>query len=111
MKVNNINSNAVKYMDKRDRFIAIRLVDEEYYVHVEMEDNGKGIGNRELPYIFDRFYRTDSSRNSAMGGSGIGLAIVKKIIEAHGGKIWASSTVGSGTTIHFLLRKVESNAE
>ena len=108
--INNIISNAVKYMDKKERFISIRLIDEEEYVHVEIEDNGKGIDIKELPYIFDRFYRTDSSRNSAMGGSGIGLAIVKKIIEAHGGKIWASSRLGNGTTIHFILRKINGNA-
>ena len=105
--INNIVSNSVKYMDKRDKFMAIRLLDEEEYVHIEVEDNGKGIGNRELPYIFDRFYRTDSSRNSAMGGSGIGLAIVKKIIEEHGGKIWATSREGTGTTMHFVLRKYQ----
>ena len=60
---------------------------------------------RELPYIFDRFYRTDSSRNSAKGGSGIGLSIVKKIVEDHGGRIWATSKEGIGTEIHFVLRK------
>ena len=55
--------------------------------------------------IFDRFYRTDSSRNSSKGGSGIGLSIVKKIIEDHGGRIWATSKEGIGTEIHFVLRK------
>lgn len=104
--INNIISNSVKYMDKKEKFIAIRIVDEDDFVRVEMEDNGKGIGNEELPYIFDRFYRTDSSRNSSQGGSGIGLAITKKIIEAHGGRIWATSKLGSGTTIHFILRKI-----
>lgn len=104
--INNIISNSVKYMDKSERFIAIRIVDEDDFVRIEMEDNGKGIANDELQYIFERFYRTDSSRNSSQGGSGIGLAITKKIIEAHGGRIWATSKVGSGTTIHFILRKI-----
>jgi signal transduction histidine kinase len=62
---------------------------------------------KDLPYIFDRFYRTDSSRNSAKGGSGIGLAIVKKIVEDHGGQIWATSKEGEGTTMHIVLRKYQ----
>lgn len=104
--INNVISNAVKYMDKEEKFIAIRLYDEDDFVHVEIEDNGKGIANDEIQYIFERFYRTDSSRNSKQGGSGIGLAISKKIMEAHGGRIWATSKLGSGTTIHFILRKI-----
>ena len=74
---------------------------------VEIEDNGKGIAAKDLPYIFDRFYRTDSSRNSSTGGSGIGLSIVKKIIEDHGGKIWATSKEKTGTTMYFVIRKYQ----
>ena len=62
---------------------------------------------KDLPNIFDRFYRTDSSRNSSKGGSGIGLSIVKKIIEDHGGKIWANSKLGAGTVMYFVLRKYQ----
>ena len=61
------------------------------FIQVEIEDNGKGIAAKDLPYIFDRFYRTDVSRNSSKGGSGIGLSIVKKIMEDHGGKVWAQA--------------------
>ena len=82
--INNIISNSVKYLDKR-----------------------KGIAAKDLPNIFDRFYRTDSSRNSSQGGSGIGLSIVRKIIEDHGGRIWATSKEGIGTEIHFVLRKYQ----
>ena len=57
--------------------------------------------------IFDRFYRTDASRNSATGGSGIGLSIVKKIVEEHGGKIWATSKEGTGTIMYFVIRKYQ----
>ena len=72
----------------------------------------KGIGQKEPKrHIFDRFYRTDSSRNSSKGGSGIGLSIVKKIIEDHGGKIWATSKLGIGTEIHFVLRKIAGDAQ
>lgn len=104
--INNIIGNSLKYMDKKKGIINIRILDVGDFVQVEIEDNGKGIGQKELPYIFDRFYRTDSSRNSATGGSGIGLSIVKKIIEDHGGKIWATSKLGIGTEIHFVLRKL-----
>ena len=69
-----------------------------YTSQVELGDNGKGIAAKDLPNIFDRFYRTDASRNSSKGGSGIGLSIVKKIVEEHGGKIWATSEEGVGTT-------------
>ena len=74
---------------------------------VEIEDNGKGIATKDLTKIFDRFYRTDASRNSTRGGSGIGLSIVKKILEDHGGKVWATSKEGVGTTMYFVLRKYQ----
>jgi len=73
---------------------------------VEIRDNGRGIKQEDLPYIFDRFYRTDPSRNRATGGSGLGLSIAKKIIEAHQGTIWAESEWGKGTTIYFKLYRV-----
>ena len=103
--INNIISNSVKYMDKSHGVIDIRILDEVDSIHVEIEDNGKGIAQKDVPRIFERFYRTDASRNSAQGGSGIGLSIVKKIIEDHGGYIWATSKEGEGTCIHFVLRK------
>ena len=110
--IHNIINNSVKYMDKSDGLISLRVRDVGDFVQVEIEDNGKGIGVHELPYIFDRFYRTDESRNSATGGSGIGLSIAKKIIEDHGGKIWATSKEGFGTTMYFVLRRyVEPDPE
>ena len=104
--INNIVSNSVKYMDKSDPRIDIRVKDVGDFVQIEIEDNGRGIGTKELPNIFERFYRADASRHSA-GGSGIGLSIVKEIIEDHGGKIWASSTLGKGTVMYFVLRKYQ----
>lgn len=105
--INNIISNAAKYMDKSEKVIHLRVKDVGDFIQVEIEDNGKGIGAKELPYIFERFYRTDASRNSATGGSGIGLSIVKKIIEEHGGKIWATSKEGTGTVLYFVIRKYQ----
>lgn len=103
--INNIISNSVKYIGNKKGALNIRINDEMDFIHVEIEDNGKGISQQDLPYIFDRFYRTDASRNSNQGGSGIGLAIVKKIVEVHGGRIWATSKENTGTIMHFILRK------
>lgn len=105
--IHNIINNSVKYMDKDRPKINLRVRDVGDFVQVEIEDNGKGIGSKELPHIFERFYRTDASRNSSKGGSGIGLSIVKKIIEEHGGKIWATSKEKTGTTMIFVLRKYQ----
>jgi signal transduction histidine kinase len=105
--INNIVNNSVKYMDKPKGFISIRIKDVGDFIQVELEDNGRGISQHDLPYIFDRFFRADASRNSATGGSGIGLSIVKKIIDDHGGKIWATSKEDNGTTMYFVIRKYE----
>ena len=103
----NIVSNAIKYMDKEKGVIQIRVKDVGDFIQVEIEDNGKGIAAKDLPNIFDRFYRTDVSRNSSKGGSGIGLSIVRKILEDHGGKVWATSREGIGTIMYFVLRKYQ----
>ena len=106
--VNNIVSNSLKYMAPgRTKRINLRVKDVGDFVQVELEDNGKGIAARDLPNIFDRFYRTDASRNSSQGGSGIGLSIVKKIMEDHGGKVWATSKEKIGTVMYFVLRKYQ----
>ena len=105
--INNIISNSVKYQDKKPGMIDIRILDEIDSIRIEIEDNGRGIAQRDLPKIFERFYRTDASRNSTKGGSGIGLSIVKKIVEDHGGYIWATSREGEGTCMHIVLRKYE----
>lgn len=106
--IHNIIGNAIKYMRAEEpSFISMRIKDVGDFIQVEIEDNGRGISNKDLPYIFDRFYRADASRNSAAGGSGIGLSIVKKIIEDHGGKIWATSKENVGTVMYFVLRKYQ----
>ena len=105
--INNIVGNSIKYMDKPKGYISIRVKDVGDFIQVEIEDNGRGIAAKDLPAIFDRFFRTDASRNSSKGGSGIGLSIVRKIIEDHGGKIWANSKLGCGTIMYFVLRKYQ----
>ena len=66
--IHNIIGNSIKYLDKQQGFINIRIKDVGDFIQVEIEDNGRGISARDLPYIFDRFYRADASRNSATGG-------------------------------------------
>ena len=105
--INNIVSNSLKYTERDKRKINLRVKDVGDFIQVELEDNGKGIAAKDLPHIFERFYRTDASRNSSKGGSGIGLSIVKKIIEDHGGKIWATSREGIGTVMYFVIRKYQ----
>lgn len=103
--INNIIGNSVKYMGHEKGEIDIRILDEGESIRIEIEDDGKGIPAKDIGNIFERFYRTDASRNSQQGGSGIGLSIVKKIIEDHGGYVWATSKEGEGTCMHFVLRK------
>lgn len=110
--INNIVSNSIKYCSpNRKGCISIDIYDEVNYIYITIADNGKGIADKDLSHIFDRFYRTDSSRNSRQGGSGIGLAIVKKIIDEHGGLIWATSKLDEGTVMHIKLKKYNSERE
>ena len=101
----NIVGNAYKYIDKDAGMIYIHVEGEEHVIWIHIQDNGTGIEESELPFIFNRFYRTDSSRNSKTGGTGLGLAIAKKVIEDHGGEIYAESEKGKGTKISFSLPK------
>ncbi|MGG3691680.1 sensor histidine kinase [Heyndrickxia ginsengihumi] len=103
--VTNIVSNSLKYMDKDKKSIEISIKGQaDESVVVQIKDNGPGISEEALPYIFERFYRADPSRNTGTGGSGLGLAIVRRIIEDHGGNIWVESKIGKGTSIFFTLK-------
>nr|WP_089972093.1 HAMP domain-containing sensor histidine kinase [Lihuaxuella thermophila] len=102
----NVIGNSVKYMNKTNGRISVNVADLDDKVRIQIEDNGSGIDPEALPYIFDRFYRTDKSRSTLTGGSGLGLAIAKQIIEEHGGEIWAESEPNKGTVISFTLKKV-----
>lgn len=92
----NLISNAIKYTNNGG-MIKINIFEEESYIGLKVEDNGIGISKEELPLIFERFYRTDKSRNHATGGSGIGLTIVKSIILAHNGKVEVDSELNKGS--------------
>ena len=102
--MNNLVVNAIKYGRKKGK-VTIRLTDAEDTLLVEVIDNGIGIEEKELPRIFERFYRIDRSRSREQGGTGLGLSIVKHILEAHNQKITVRSSPGEGTTFTFGLRK------
>ncbi|USB31626.1 HAMP domain-containing sensor histidine kinase [Paenibacillus sp. YPG26] len=103
--IQNILGNAAKYLEKADGRIVIILRETRTSAIIEIKDNGKGIPEKDLPHIFDRFYRVDPSRTNT-DGSGLGLAIAKQIVEGHEGEIWARSIVGEGTRIMISLRIV-----
>lgn len=100
--VYNLVSNAVKY-SKDNGTIAVTVCNMGKTASISVKDSGIGIAEEELPFIFERFYRTDNSRSRKTGGSGIGLTIVKAVIEAHGGKIEVESQVGQGSCFTVIL--------
>lgn len=98
----NLMSNAVKYSDDNDTISVSTDADFEA-AYIFISDTGRGIGKEELPFIFDKFYRGDKARNSKNSGAGLGLAICKYNIEAHGGAIQVKSKAGEGTTFIISL--------
>ncbi len=99
----NLFQNAVQHTDPKKGYIQISLCGGNNGVELSVQDNGPGISSDHLPYIFDRFYRSDSSRTRKYGGAGLGLAITKSIVNAHGGNISAESREGGGCTFHIRL--------
>ncbi len=102
--VQNILDNALKYMDKPQGQVAVILRETRGSALIEIQDNGRGIPETDLPYVFDRFYRVDAARKNA-SGSGLGLAIAKQIVEGHEGSLWARSEPGQGTRMIISLKK------
>ena len=103
--VNNIIGNSVKYASPdRKLMISLRIMEEAEFVKIEIEDNGKGIARNEVPLIFDRCYRTDASRNSSKGGSGLGLSIAKEIVALHQGSLRILDKEGPGLAVCLELK-------
>ncbi len=98
----NLLSNSIKYLDKEGK-VSVILKEDSNNVILKVIDNGIGIEEKYLPFIFDRFYRSDTSRNKNTGGTGLGLSIVKSIVEAHGGSIEIESKYEEGTKITILI--------
>lgn len=95
--MHNLLSNGYKYLKPKGKVI-VELKKEKEDICIKVKDNGIGIPEKDIPYIFERFYRTDLSRDKSTGGSGIGLTITKSLVEAHGGKIGLESKEGEGST-------------
>lgn len=98
----NLLSNSYKYLNSNG-VVEVVLIKEKQKLLIKIIDNGIGIPEKDLPYIFERFYRSDLSRSKDTGGSGIGLTITKAFVEAHGGKIYVESKVNDGTTFTIEL--------
>ncbi|MEW6623789.1 MAG: ATP-binding protein [Bacillota bacterium] len=105
----NLLENALNHTEKGSIIIKAFLKD-NHKVCVEVVDTGQGIPGEELDMVWERFYKADKSRNRSKGGTGLGLAIVKSIVEAHGGEVWARSTVGEGSTFGFCIPVVSGDA-
>ncbi|MEA3560679.1 MAG: GAF domain-containing sensor histidine kinase [Candidatus Omnitrophota bacterium] len=100
----NLLGNAVKFIPD-DGKITVIVHDKDNYIQIDVVDTGIGIIPGDLPKVFDEFYRTDNPINLKKKGSGLGLSLVSRIIEAHKGKIWVKSELGKGTTFSFTLPK------
>ena len=100
----NLVHNAIRHTPE-DGTIHIRAQDDGTEVRIEVTDTSEGIPKKDLPRLFERFYRSERSRSRNFGGAGLGLSIAKGIVEAHGGRLWVESSVGEGSTFGFALPK------
>jgi len=100
----NIISNAIKYTPPGGT-VEVTVTGNDSYVRIDIKDNGIGISAEDLPLVFERFYRVDKSRSRETGGTGIGLAIVKSLVEAHGGAVNVISQLGLGSNFTFKFPK------
>ncbi|MCA9888304.1 MAG: HAMP domain-containing histidine kinase [Anaerolineae bacterium] len=105
----NLMSNAVKY-NRRDGTVVISVDDDGPYVRIDVADSGIGIPPEKLHKVFDRFFRVHSDASQNVEGTGLGLAVVKGIVEKHNGRISAQSTLGVGSTFTVLLPALEQAA-
>ncbi len=99
----NLLENAIKYGRDGGKVIISAIETDQGEVQFSIEDDGIGIPKEDLPRIFERFYRVDRGRSRELGGTGIGLSIVKHLIQAHGGKVWAESQLEKGSTFYFTM--------
>ncbi|MCX6005382.1 MAG: ATP-binding protein, partial [Chloroflexi bacterium] len=101
--LHNLLENALRYTPSGGAIKVEARQVESGQVQVSVTDSGSGISLADLPCVFDHFYKADKSRQRGYGGAGIGLALVKKYVELHGGKVWVESEVGKGSVFSFTL--------
>ena len=106
--MHNLLTNSYKYLKPNGK-VEVILKKEKQDIMIKVIDNGIGIPEKDLPYVFERFYRSDLSRNKNTGGSGIGLTITKTFVEAHGGKIYVESVLNKGSTFTIEFPNVISS--
>ena len=100
--VSNLVKNALQFTDAGGQ-VTLTVAEDTGYLKVAVSDNGIGITVRDLPRIFDRFFQVEEHLTRRHGGMGLGLAVAKSMVELHGGRIWAESQEGQGSTLTFLL--------
>ncbi|HEY80356.1 MAG TPA: HAMP domain-containing protein [Anaerolineae bacterium] len=108
--LDNLINNAIRYTPEGGK-IVLSLICEDVWAVIRVADTGQGIAPEDLPHIFDRFYRADKARTRAAGGAGLGLSIVKWLVEAHHGQIFVESTLGEGATFDIHLPLAEPCSE
>jgi two-component system, OmpR family, sensor histidine kinase BaeS len=100
----NIINNALKYTPEGNG-VSLSVIEKDEMVGFSIKDEGSGIPEEDIPHVFERFYRGDKSRDRKTGGIGIGLSIVKALVDAHNGKIEVESLLGKGTQVNILFQK------
>jgi two-component system sensor histidine kinase BaeS len=101
--LHNLVDNALRYTPAGGKIKIGAAYTTPGWVTVSVSDTGAGISGKDLPHIFDHFYKADRSRHRGHSGAGIGLAMVKRVVELHGGTVWVKSRKGKGTTFYFTL--------
>jgi len=100
--ISNLLTNAIRHTQSGGS-ITVTIKNDEGGLAISVADTGEGITPEDLPYVFERFYRSGSSRSRKEGGTGLGLAIAKQMVEAHGGKVWVESKMSTGSIFSILL--------
>lgn len=100
--LDNIMNNAIKYSPSGGT-ITCRLMETHNNIVISIADEGLGVPKKDIPHVFDRFFRVDKARARSMGGTGLGLAISKEVVQKHGGKIWLESIENKGSTFFISL--------
>lgn len=102
--LSNLIGNAIKY-NRENGHVLVKLISKKTTFVIKVVDDGFGIAEDSLPFIFDRFYRTDKARDRKSGGTGLGLSIVQQIVHLHQGEVTAESEINKGTTMTIELPK------